>query len=73
MFRRDCYCSFFGATQLAVHDMKSLAAVEATQAMEVIFSVLLSLLFLGHALPTPAQLAGLCLMVFGIIMLSIRE
>ncbi|MET3357655.1 UNVERIFIED_ORG: drug/metabolite transporter (DMT)-like permease [Leuconostoc holzapfelii] len=64
---------FFGATQLAVHDMKSLAAVEATQAMEVIFSVLLSLLFLGHALPTPAQLAGLCLMVFGIIMLSIRE
>lgn len=64
---------FFKATQLAAHNMRDLAAVEATQSMEVVFSVLLSLLFLGHALPTPIQLLGLALMVGGIIMLSIRD
>lgn len=64
---------FFKATQLAAHNMRELAAVEATQSMEVVFSVLLSLMFLGHALPTPSQLLGLTLMVGGIIMLAIRE
>lgn len=64
---------FFKATQLAAHNMRDLAAVEATQSMEVVFSVLLSLLFLGHTLPTPSQLLGLTLMVGGIIMLAMRE
>jgi len=63
---------FFSATQLAAHNMRYLAAVEATQSMEVVFSVILSMLFLGHALPSPIQLVGLTLMVGGIILLSIR-
>lgn len=64
---------FFKATQLATHNMRELAAVEATQSMEVVFSVILSLLFLGHSLPTPVQLLGLILMIGGIIMLAIRD
>ena len=52
--------------------MPSLAKVEATQSMEVVFSVLLSVLFLGHAIPGGWQLAGLIIMVIGIIGISLR-
>jgi drug/metabolite transporter (DMT)-like permease len=63
---------FFQATSMVAKHMPSLAKVEATQSMEVVFSVLLSVLFLGHAIPGGWQLAGLIIMVIGIIGISLR-
>ncbi|CAH0417994.1 multidrug resistance efflux transporter family protein [Periweissella ghanensis] len=58
---------FFHATALAGQNMETLATVEATQSFEVIFTVLLGLLFLGHALPSHLQMVGLLIMLLGII------
>lgn len=63
---------FFQATSMVAKHMPDLAKVEATQSMEVIFSVLLSCLFLGHAIPMGWQLAGLVIMVIGIVGISLR-
>lgn len=63
---------FFKATSLVHTNMRLLAQVEATQALEVVFSILLSLLFLGSELPNIWQLLGVCVLVFGIIMINIR-
>ena len=51
---------------MAARNMETLATVEATQSFEVIFTVLLGLVFLGHALPNHLQLTGLAIMLFGI-------
>lgn len=57
---------FFQATAMAARNMETLATVEATQSFEVIFTVLLGLVFLGHTLPNHLQLTGLAIMLFGI-------
>ncbi len=61
---------FFSATDFVHHDHKSLAAVEATQAMEVIFTVLGEILFLQAALPNVYSCMGIVLVVIGMILHS---
>lgn len=46
---------------------QELAAVDATQSMEVVFSLLGEILFLGAALPGPLGLAGVGLTIFGLV------
>ena len=58
---------FFRATELVRHDARQLALVEATQSGEVLFTLLLGLLFLHDALPGPAGWAGLILIVAGMV------
>lgn len=63
---------FFKATSLVYYNMQSLAQVEATQSLEVVFSILLSLLFLGQEIPNAWQWLGVLTLLFGILMINIR-
>jgi len=56
---------FFGATDKVRHDPARLGAVEATQAGEVVFSLVGEGLFLGTGWPDPWSWAGLVLIVAG--------
>lgn len=56
---------FFHATDLVKGNQGRLAAVEATQCGEVVFTLLGGVLVLGDNLPTPAGFAGLALIVVG--------
>lgn len=56
---------FFRATDLVQNNPKKLAVIEATQSGEVIFTLLLGILFLGDALPSPIGAAGLLLVIGG--------
>lgn len=64
---------FFHATSMVAADMHALAVVETTQAMEVIFSLGLSILFLHHTLPSNLQLLGLIIMIGGIIGINLKR
>lgn len=59
---------FFAATDRVRRDPAALAAVEATQAAEVPFALLLEVALLGAAWPTPVGLAGLAVIVGGIVL-----
>ncbi|WP_312363516.1 multidrug resistance efflux transporter family protein [Sphingobacterium sp.] len=61
---------FFTATDLVHHDHKALAAVEATQAMEVIFTLIGEVLLLHAALPNGFSSIGIVLVVMGMILHS---
>lgn len=61
---------FFTATDLVHHDHKALAAVEATQAMEVIFTLTGEVLLLHAALPNGFSSIGIVLVVMGMILHS---
>lgn len=63
---------FFHATSMIAKNMTALAEVEATQSLEVVFSVILSCLFLGHAFPLGLQLVGLIVMIVGIVGIALR-
>jgi drug/metabolite transporter (DMT)-like permease len=56
---------FLYARNLAAHSY-AIAAVDATQAMEVIFSLLGEIVFLGGALPSALGLAGVALTITGL-------
>jgi drug/metabolite transporter (DMT)-like permease len=58
---------FFKATDLARGDIKLLAVVESTQSGEVVFTLLGGLLVLGERSPAPLAVAGLGLVVLGMI------
>ncbi|MDO4494154.1 MAG: multidrug resistance efflux transporter family protein [Clostridia bacterium] len=58
---------FFEATRLVRHDPKRLAAVEATQVGEVLFTLLGGVLFLGDPVPSPAAFAGIAVVVAGMV------
>lgn len=58
---------FFAATGAVRREPVALAAVEATQAAEVPFALLLEALLLGAAWPSPLGLAGLGVIVGGIV------
>ena len=64
---------FFQATAMAARKMEVLATVEATHSFEVIFTVLLGVLFLNHALPTHIQLLGLLVMILGIVGINLTR
>jgi drug/metabolite transporter (DMT)-like permease len=56
---------FFRARHLCVHPYE-IAAVDATQSMEVVFSLMGEILFLGGALPSPVGMAGIALTLIGL-------
>ncbi len=58
---------FFRATDLVKHDQRKLAVIEATQSGEVIFTLLLGVVFLHDAVPSPLALLGIALIVAGMI------
>lgn len=59
---------FFKATQLTQHHLKKLATVEATQSLEVVFSVLLGLIFLKDSFPNLLTFIGLSLIIIGMVL-----
>ncbi|CAM3114773.1 multidrug resistance efflux transporter family protein [Sporolactobacillus spathodeae] len=61
---------FFYATELVKEDSGKLAAVEATQSMEVVFTLLGELIFFGGSLPTHSAWIGLLLVIGGMILHS---
>jgi len=62
---------FFGATDLVRNDPKKLAVIEATQSGEVIFTVILGVLVLKDAMPDTMGLAGIAIIVVGMILNSL--
>lgn len=61
---------FFKATDLVRKDMKKLAAVEATQSLEVLFALGGEILFLSVALPTTLSWIGILVLMAGMIVHS---
>lgn len=62
---------FFKATTIVKDNPKKLAVIEATQSGEVIFTLILEIIFLGSALPGTIGFIGLILIIFGMIINSI--
>lgn len=62
---------FFQATDLVKDNPKQLAVIEATQSGEVIFTLLLSVLVLGDAMPTWIGFVGISLVIVGMILNSL--
>lgn len=58
---------FFEATNMVRQDLKQLAVIEATQAGEVLFTLLGGILFLGDPMPSAAGFAGILIIVTGMI------
>lgn len=58
---------FFEATNLVKHDPKQLAVVESTLALEVIFTLIGGVVFLGDALPTTLGFIGIFIIIAGMI------
>lgn len=56
---------FFRATDIVKADARKLAIIEATQCGEVIFTLLLGILFLRDPAPAPIAWAGIALIIFG--------
>ncbi|WP_303850970.1 multidrug resistance efflux transporter family protein [Seleniivibrio woodruffii] len=61
---------FFKATDMVKTDIKWLAAVESTQALEVVFALTGGVLFLGEPMPDAAGFAGILLIIGGIALNS---
>lgn len=64
---------FFAATNLVKQDPARLAAVEATQAGEVLFALAGEIFLLGAPLPSPVSLLGMCLVIAGMVLHSLRS
>lgn len=62
---------FFEATNLVRHNPKQLAVIEATQAGEVLFTLLGGILFLHDSLPTKTGFLGIGIVVLGMILNSL--
>ncbi|WP_342668555.1 multidrug resistance efflux transporter family protein [Alicyclobacillus ferrooxydans] len=58
---------FFHATDMTKGNVRELAAVEATQSGEVVFSLLLQMIFVSWRLPSNTSLAGLMLVIVGMV------
>lgn len=61
---------FFMATDIVRGNMQKLAAVEATQSMEVLFALAGELLFLSIPLPSPLSWLGIVIVILGMILHS---
>ncbi|MBT2656158.1 multidrug resistance efflux transporter family protein [Bacillus sp. ISL-18] len=61
---------FFQATDLVRGDMQKLAAVEATQSMEVLFAVMGELLLLNSVMPSSLSWGGMALVMIGMVLHS---
>ena len=62
---------FFAATNQVKRDPARLASVEATQAGEVIFTLLGEIILLGAPLPALISLAGMALVMVGMVLHSL--
>lgn len=58
---------FFKATDMVRKDMKKLAAVEATQSLEVLFALVGEIMFLSIVLPSTLSWIGITIVMAGII------
>lgn len=63
---------FYRATHLVYRSPTQLAAVEATQAGEVLFSVVGSVIWLGESIPNIWSLAGLGVIIMGMFMHALQ-
>lgn len=63
---------FFAATNLIRHDLSKLAAVEATQAGELVFALVGELLLLSAPIPSTISLLGILLVILGMVLHSIN-
>ncbi|HEX8820171.1 MAG TPA: multidrug resistance efflux transporter family protein [Archangium sp.] len=61
---------FFRATHMTANNPNGLAAVEATQSTELLFALLLGVLFLGEPWPSVFSLVGAVLIVVGMVLYS---
>lgn len=61
---------FFIATDRVRHDQGKLAAVEATQSIQVLFVVIGEMMFLSVPLPKPFALTGLAVIIVGLLLHS---
>ncbi|PSL31134.1 putative multidrug resistance efflux transporter [Planomicrobium soli] len=61
---------FFMATDLVRKDMKKLAAVEATQSLEVLFALAGEILILSIALPSSTSWIGIMIVMIGMVIHS---
>lgn len=61
---------FFIATDRVRHDQGKLAAVEATQSTEVLFAMIGEMVLLSVPLPQPIALAGLAVIIIGMLLHS---
>lgn len=61
---------FFMATDMVRQDMKKLAAVEATQSLEVLFALIGEVIFLSIALPSSIAWIGISTVMLGMIIHS---
>lgn len=64
---------FFRATDLVKGNQRRLAVIEATQSGEVIFTLLLGIVFLHDAMPSPCAWAGIALIVAGMVLNSLAS
>lgn len=62
---------FFAATDLMRDDPKKLAVIEATQSGEVIFTLLLGVLFLKDGMPDALGMIGIVVIIIGMIVNSL--
>jgi len=63
---------FFAATNLIRHDLTKLAAVEATQAGELVFALVGEIILLNAPIPAVFSLIGIALVIVGMILHSIN-
>lgn len=63
---------FFHATQMDHQNFRQLATVEATQSLEIVFSLVLGVILLGDALPDVITVMGLCLVISGMCLKVLR-
>jgi len=61
---------FFKATSMVDTQPTALGAVEATQSFEIIITLIIEILFLNGVIPTPYGLAGIALIVIGMVYYS---
>ncbi|PLR96850.1 DMT family transporter [Bacillus sp. T33-2] len=61
---------FFQATDMVKGNMQKLAAVEATQSMEVLFALAGEVLFLSIAIPSPLSWWGIFIVIVGMVLHS---
>ena len=64
---------FFAATNLVKQDPARLASVEATQAGEIVFALLGEIVLLSAPLPSLISLAGIGLVITGMVLHSLRS
>ncbi|QFK71178.1 multidrug resistance efflux transporter family protein [Pradoshia sp. D12] len=64
---------FFKATDLVNRDMKKMAAVEATQSMEILFALAGEMIILSILFPSISAMIGIFIVMFGLVLHSLSS